>query len=479
METKLRVLMCSLIAFIVFWSVTTATAEVPNPVVTGPIPVSAVPGTEEGDATHDYVYFTPAEDLSKFGYIEEEFFIEGTASRYSTPTGQTGSVISNSHPYKTRIVVRRPISKKRFNGVVLLEWQNVTAGYELDANWAPSWRHIILHGYVWVGVSAQRIGVHGNPPATTYGLKSWSPIRYGSLDLTAGGTIMDDSLCYDVFAQAGQAIVNPVGINPLGNLKPKMILAVGASQSAMRLVAYHNSIHELHNLFDGYYMLVGGFGLRTDLNVKVFSYLSETDISLRPTLRIPDSDHFRSWEVAGTGHSSYVSDVYRTPLVLRDFQMTPWPPICDKPPYSRVRGYDSINASLDHLVRWIAKGVAPPTAPKIEFESISPPVIARDEFGMALGGIRLPDVEAPIAVNTGNNSGATFCSLYGSYEPFDDDMLRSLYRNHGDYVRQVKHSILRNLKAGYILPEAAGEILLEAAWSDIPPRECGKKLGKK
>lgn len=455
-----------------------AWSALPNPVVTGPIAVNALPGSEEGDLTHDYVYFTPSQNLKKLGYIEEEFFIEGTASRYTTPAGQTGSVISNGHPYKTRIVVRRPISKKHFNGVVLLEWQNVTAGYELDANWAPSWRHIILHGYAWVGVSAQRIGVHGNPPVTNYGLKDWSPIRYGSLDLTASGTIMDDSLCYDVFAQAAQAIRTPQGINPLGNLHPKMILAVGASQSAMRLVAYHNSIHNLHNIFDGYYMLVGGLGVRTDMNVKVFSYLSETDIALRPHLRIADSDTYRSWEVAATGHSSYVSDIYRTPLVLRDFRMTPWPPDCNKPPYSRVRGYDVINASIDHLVRWIAKDIAPPIAPKIEFESISPPVIARDEFGMALGGIRLPDVEAPIAVNTGINSGATFCTLYGSYEPFDDDMLRSLYRNHGDYVHKVKNSISRNLKAGFILHEAAGEILLEAARADIPPKIVKEKKSK-
>ncbi len=447
------------------WSAGYAFGAVPNPLVTGPIKVNASPG----DPSHDYVYFTPAEVLSKFGYIEEEFFIEGIANRYLTPTGQTGSILSSGHPYKTRIVVRRPVSRARFNGIVLLEWQNVTAGYELDANWAPSWQHIVRHGYAWVGVSAQRIGVHGNHPTTYYGLKDWCPLRYGSLDLTVGGTLVDDSLCYDVFAQAAQSIRKPMGINPLGKLHPKMILAVGASQSAGRLVVYHNSIHPLHYLFDGYYMLVGGLGLRTDMNVKVFSYLSETDIALRPHLRIADSDHFRSWEVAGTGHSSYVSDVYRTPLVLRDFQMTPWPPICDKPPYSRVRGYDSINASLDHLVRWIKFGIAPPAAPKIDFITITPPVMARDEFGMAQGGIRLPDVEAPIAVNTGINSGATFCQLYGSYEPFDAITLQSLYKNHGNYVRKVAASAMRNLKAGYILHEAAHDIIVDAARADIPP----------
>jgi hypothetical protein len=44
--------------------------------------------------------------------------------------------------------------------------------------------------YAWVGVSAQQTGVH--QPGT--GLKAWSPMRYGTLDLTAGGSVMDDSL---------------------------------------------------------------------------------------------------------------------------------------------------------------------------------------------------------------------------------------------------------------------------------------------
>ena len=103
----------------------TAAAQVPTPTLIGPIPRNAVPG----DPSHDYTFFTPVEDLSDFGYVEEEYFVQGTASRYSTPPLATGSVLSSGHPYKTRIVVRRPVSAKRFNGVVLLEWQNVTAGY--------------------------------------------------------------------------------------------------------------------------------------------------------------------------------------------------------------------------------------------------------------------------------------------------------------------------------------------------------------
>jgi hypothetical protein len=281
---------------------------------------------------------------------------------------------------------------------------------------------------------------------------------------------MDDSLCYDIYSQAAQAIAKPKGIDPMSGFPVKLILAVGASQSARFLSIYHNSIHPLHNVVDGYYLLVGGTGLRTDLNVKVFQYLSETDLGGGPSRRMADSDHFRSWEVAGTGHSSYVSAVYRDPLVLRDFGQVIFPPNCDLPPYSRVRGYYVINAQYDLLVNWIRKGTPPPTAPKIEFFSESPPIIARDELGLALGGIRLPDIEVPIALNVGYNSGAIFCSLYGAYVPFDDETLRELYRNHGAYVSAYHRSINENMKAGYITKEAAVEMRAEAALANVPPR---------
>src|SRR5215470_17961648 len=82
---------------------------VPNPVVTGPIAQNAPPG----DPSHDYIFFTSAA-VGSFGYVEEEFFIEGTANVYSTPPLATASIVSSGHPYKTRIVVRRPSQANRF-----------------------------------------------------------------------------------------------------------------------------------------------------------------------------------------------------------------------------------------------------------------------------------------------------------------------------------------------------------------------------
>ena len=459
------------IASMAIWSAAPAAAEVPAATLIGPVPENVEPG----DPSHDYTYFTPVEDLSDFGYVEEEYFVEGTANRYSTPSLATGSVLSSGHPYKTRIVVRRPVNRHKANGIILFEWQNVSAGYEIDAHWGPSWQHLVASGYTWVGISAQRVGVHGSPIPLLAGrgLRQWSPTRYGSLDVTAGGTVLDDSLSYDIYAQAAQAVLNPAGsVDPLGGIEVKEAFAVGASQSAGRLTLYYNSIHPLHELFDGYYLLVGGGPLRTDLDVKVMRYLSETDV-LRagPGIRQDDSERLRTYEVAGTAHSSLVSDLYRTPLVTRDFGEVVLPATCTLPPFSQVPGYHVINEQYDLLTSWVRSGAAPPTAPEMEFDASVPPQLVRDEFGIVVGGIRLPAVDAPVALNSGINSGSSpFCVLYGTSQPFDATLLQELYPTHQEYVQAARESALGAFRDGFISLGAYVEMVLQALVADVPPQ---------
>jgi hypothetical protein len=150
-------------------------------------------------------------------------------------------------PYRTRIIVRRPVSQAAFNGTVLVEWQNVTAGYDLDALWN---RRHLREGYVWVGVSAQRVGVNQ--------LRAWSPTRYGALDVTGGGAFTTDQLSYDIFAQAAQALKSPGAVDPLGGLEIERVLAIGASQSAGRMTTYYNVVlPQEQPVFDGYAFIVG------------------------------------------------------------------------------------------------------------------------------------------------------------------------------------------------------------------------------
>ena len=436
-------------------------ATVSNPAVIGPIPAMVPPR----NTSHDYPFFATPVDLARYGYIEEEFFLDGAANRYSTPPLTTGSIIDGGHWYRTRMLVRRPTSASNFNGTVLMEWLNVTAGYDLDAVWLQLHDHLIRRGYAWVGVSVQQLGIHH--PAT--GLRAWSPNRYGTLDVTEGGAILDDSLSYDIFSQAAQAVRSPVGVDPMGGLQVNQIVATGASQSAYRLAVYHNSIHPLTEIFDAYSLGVGGGLLRTDLEVKVFKVLTETDLVMlnQAAMRQPDSDHYRRWEVAGAAHFDFYIAQQTAPLRYRD-GMPPAMTDCTLTPFSRIPLRNVMSAATDHLVRWVTDDVAPPHAPDIELAAFGPPVVvARDSFGNALGGIRLSQHSVPTATNTGINSGPEFCYIYGSFEPFPGAQLSALYPNHGSYVGQVARATDENLERGFLVIEDATATVQEAAQSDI------------
>ena len=453
-----------------------------NPTVTGPIPASAPPG----DPSHQYPFFAALEDLKSRGYIEQEFFVSGTANRYNTPEGASGSIIDGEHPYKTRVLVRRPAGAAKFNGTVVVEWNNVTAGHDLDIDWYQAHDYFIRAGYAYIGVTPQRIGVEA--------LKVWNKDRYGSLDVTADGTITNDALCYDIFADIARAVRNPGHPDLLGGLKAQRIFATGHSQSAGRLAIYVNSVHPLAPVFDAVVVHGGGGKIRTDLNVKVFKLLSETDVINNQAInRQPDTDRFRSWEVAGDSHVDTQFRASSAPLGRRDGNpVAPGfapgrgrggnaksapasAPVaagtnpCAEPPYSRVPFYQVMDAAFEHLQAWVKNGTPPPTAPPIEVTSPGPPaVIKRDKNGNSLaGGIRLAELAVPTGVNTGQNSGPGFCRLYGEHQDFDEAALRALYPNHAAYVAAVRDVTQKNVKAGYILEPEAQATIAEAEHSGI------------
>ncbi|OLT54564.1 hypothetical protein BJF88_08590 [Cellulosimicrobium sp. CUA-896] len=279
-----------------------ASAAVPDPEVIGPVPAT----TALGDPAHGYPFLATDYDLAGHGYVEEEFFLEGEATRYQADGVTDATVLSTGHDYRTRIVVRRPVDPDAFNGTVIAEWYNVSNQWDQEVDWFQTHEHLVREGYAWVGVSAQRAGVH-----STTGLRAWSPERYGALDLTDGGTVTDDSLSYDVFSQAVEAVRDPEGTAPLGPLDAERVVATGHSQSAGRLRTYVNSVDPLADVVDAVVLHGGGASIRDDIDTPVFKLNSETDVAINllgAAERQPDTDLLRTWEVAGaptaTGSSS-------------------------------------------------------------------------------------------------------------------------------------------------------------------------------
>ncbi len=74
--------------------------------------------------------------LADVGYMQEEYFVSGTARAFTNTAelrsdGEWDVEDANTPAdYKTRIVVRRPIDDADFNGIVFVEWLNVSAGFD-------------------------------------------------------------------------------------------------------------------------------------------------------------------------------------------------------------------------------------------------------------------------------------------------------------------------------------------------------------
>ena len=451
-------------------SVAQAARPVPPAAVEGPI-ASVTPG----DPSRNYTFLATPIDLAALGYVEEEFFISGTACRYLVPAAPPGGAPGTAAirdcgwPYKTRVVVRRPASVEAFNGTVIAEWQNVTAQYDVDHYWLESSEHLMREGYAWVGISVQRAGVQPLPPPASplisvNTLKAWSPLRYSSLDVTAGGLVLNDDLSYDIFSQAVKALREPASTDPdpLGPLDPSVVIAVGTSQSGGRLSAYHNSIWPLYEPVVSAFFIGESRGvLRTDLPVPVLRLLSEVDVAAAFTPA--DAPNYRHWEVAGTSHADFGFIGNIQPLLVRD-QVVQSTPVCTFNPLSRIPKRYAYNAAWNHMDAWVRAGTLPPVAPRISY---SGGVIARDASGNALGGIRLSEHEVATAVNGTGNGGGVFCTLFGLHLPFSQETLASLYRNHGRYVSQVAQVNAANVKAGFLLPADSEESTGNAAESTV------------
>jgi Alpha/beta hydrolase domain len=435
-------------------------------------------------------------DLASLGYSANEYFLSGTATAYSSSTplsadGRWSVHPASTAPYTTRLVVYRPSNPKRFNGTVVVEWLNVSAGFDAPPDWLGAHVSMLRDGTAWVGVDAQAVGVQGGAAAVAGlaagGLKAADPGRYGSLSHPG------DSYSYDIFSQAGRTIRDTTRTSPLGRLPVHRVLGIGESQSAFRLVTYIDAVQPRDHVYNGFLVhsrwgngsplsqtpqaaisVPDGTVIRTDLKVPVLTFETESDL-LQGSVgaRQPDSRWFRLWEVAGTAHAdAYTTGEFgdtgdgKAQVALLDMSAVGGGPLNCSSPINDGPAFLVLNTALHDLNRWVTTGTPPPRAPRINASPGPPVSIARDAHGNALGGIRTPLVDVPIATLDGKaNSGGPFCNLFGSTAPFSPAVLATLYPSHAQYVAAFNRATRRTRTDGFLLPEDAQHLEAAAARS--------------
>ena len=442
-----------------------------------------------------------AYEPADIGYTATEHVVSGEASAYAaaalpkdgrwdaTPAGKAG--------YATRIVVLRPTDASRFNGTVIVEWLNVTGGVDSPAVWLMAHRQMIRAGYAYVGVSAQKMGVEGGQSymGPDNSLKKTHPGRYGALRHPG------DAYAFDIYSQVGRLVraAGPGGV--LGPLKPKAVIAVGESQSALYLTTYVNAVDRLAKAYDGFLihsrfagaaslsgsMLATGpdnqaaaVQIRADQRVPVLIFETEGDVVGFEgmlgfhAVRQPDTDRVRTWEVAGASHADNYTiavspiDTGKAPLEALAAAYAPTRSLLGQPVPAPInfgpQQHYAVQAALATLERWVRTGKAPPTSPRIELSRATPQKAVLDAHGIARGGIRTPWVDAPTARLSSDGNPGRMAAIFGTSEVFDAATLERLYPGgKADYLKRFEASLDQSIRRGFILPQDRAEILGLAA----------------
>jgi hypothetical protein len=209
--------------------------------------------------------------------------------------------------------------------------------------------------------------------------------------------------------------------------------------------------------------------VRDDLEEPVLQFETETDlfgVLGFHRARQDDTDVLRTWEVAGTAHADRAILDYNAEMASEvaggGFDLTAQCGSINEGPQAQV-----LRAAVAALRTWVVDGDPPPEAPPLEVDGDA---IARDDRGIARGGIRTPAVDAPISVLTGEAApgGSVLCLLFGETTPFDAPTLAGLYPTHQDYVDAVTESADAAVAAGFLLRADADEFVAEAQDADIP-----------
>jgi len=439
------------------------------------------------------VMCSTAEAVEQVGGIEEEWFFEGTASAFRLAGGATeyrtdgrwDAEASSQAQFRTRLLVERPSDLARFNGTVIVNWNNVSAGESFEP--ARSAARRVEDGFVLVGVSAQRIGVEGSGgdgagfamPA----LKTGDPDRYGSLEHPG------DDYSFDIFTQAAELVGpnRPGGPDPLPGFDVHHVIATGGSQSGARLMAYVNGVQPIASFFDAFLLTVSPnapcalnaasaletlprmsgpnpfdlldfntYLLRDDLTTPVIVFNSEAEAADCYPNSQPDSDNVRVWEITGAGHAGMLSaEEFAGMGAISGI------------PHSDVCFAPAMRGAVHALHRWVNGGAPPPEQPRIERQADGAAFV-RDENGNALGGIRWPDLEAPLATHRGEPEPGGFPFSLGISTPFPEEKVRSLYPDHAAWFAKYRAAVDHLVDTQVILADDAAAMLARAESTSLP-----------
>jgi len=375
----------------------------------------------------------PGLGLDHFKYQTKEFFVSGTA---------------DGKQYTTRVVVRKPTDDAKFSGLVLAESMHSSGA---------------AHAFEFTAAYVMSSG-HAAVEILTTSPKQFTDLnakRYADLKIEGGQA-------NDILAQVGALVKSDHG--PLGKLKVRKMVLSGSSMSSGTLINYLPAhmvyrTPDMQHIYDGFMPTSAG---QTIMDVDVPLIQLPTMLELENNVpHRQDSDEpgkqYRLYEIAGVGHVDSRDNVRLKPNPCAK-ELSTFP----------VQAFMSVG--LYHLFRWVDSGVAPPRAQRVLLDrdtSNDGSLMALDEHGNPVGGVRNVYVDVPVAkyaalntpatplipnpsawivANGGEQGAQIMCRLSAYQVPFSKDELRKLYGSPSEYVKKVEARLAELEKQGWSLP---------------------------
>jgi Alpha/beta hydrolase domain len=505
---------CVAVAVAIFLDAAAATGApaVPIPQFTGPIPAAADSYPYLAD-DHD----PKPLDLQKSGYLEEEFFVSGTANVYTWARSGAVGITPAHGPYTIRILVRRPRDPAKFSGNVIVEDLSDYDSFDHLVMWGDLYPYMLEHGDAYVGVTVS--------PRSIENLKKFNPARYAPLSMesptlatikcygyrrymsygyavySTGGN-GEQGLRWDAISQVAALLKSNRPGRPLADLR---VAAVYQTSQDRYVNTYVNTIDrggfarlaDGKPAYDGYLLKWGVFPEPISECAEFISWEGSEDWS-DPRLKIgprsspliqvqeegdfpeayharradsdrPD-DRYRLYEIAGASHGGNGGGPVPDPRCT--------PPRSSPQP---MAGH-AIRSALSNLELWVRNGTPPPRAARLQVKDLGPQqplnerdrngfrlstpepyVVVRDALGNALGGARSPYVDVPIAAYHGRLEGLNVlaCGRVGWTVPFDKSRLTSLYGDSETYKAKLQQAVDRSVKERWLNPSDVPKVLEE------------------
>jgi hypothetical protein len=463
-----------------------------KPQIDGPIPV-----TESSHPFCAMKYSRTPLDVAAYGYAEEEYFLSGFANVYDADAFDRPVLRRAALPYKNRVLVRRPVDPARFSGRVYVDILNATQGYDIEDLWHRNYQWCMAHGHAYVGVTSKPVNVLSlkNFDYARYGTLNWSngellPAPVLSKSATIPGT--EEGLLWDMLGQLGTLLRAREGSPCLGGQTAQYLYLTGQSQSGAYLntfIHYFDPFSFAKNnerIFNGYMNIVGALVQRSirqsdevgclklhkrnmrpcgvpyvclssEADLFLFNAFLDDDLFRVKVQNVDEPDNkCRYYEIAGTPHTDILCPVLTSPSEIEKAggrlpNLNPKliDDIDDIPMEYYVCGL------LDKLHLWAATGKAPEEIEPLRRDGRN---FQRDDFGNAVGGLRTPYVDVPIASYVASNPEDPE-GICGKMTYFTRQQFGQRYGTTEWYWRQFEEYTHRQAKEGWIDADAAAAMI--------------------